>query len=171
MSCSSSASAAVTKQSYDVRAGLERLPGFVVVGVSAVVSNDGGQASDAINALWERFFEEQVGQKIEGRADDVIYAVYSDYEGDHTKPYRLTIGYKADDVESVGEGLARVQVVDGDYALMAAQGPQPESLIGVWEAIWASDLDRAYGTDYEVYGPRFFEDGVHEVLVCLGVKL
>ncbi|MCB1783034.1 MAG: GyrI-like domain-containing protein [Alphaproteobacteria bacterium] len=166
MSCSNGAGA---EQSYDVRAGLEAFEGFCVAGVSIVTDHERG--ADDINALWERFFSAQVGQALGERADDVIYAVYSDYEGDYTKPYRVTIGYKVAADVCVPDTLGVVHVQAGDYATMAAQGPQPQSLMSVWEAVWASDLDRSYQTDYEVYGPRFFEDGVHEVLVCIGVNL
>ena len=49
-------------------------------------------------------------------------------------------------------------------------GDQPKALIETWEAIWSSDLDREFKTDFEVYGPRFFEDGLHEVLVHIGIQ-
>ena len=33
-----------------------------------------------------------------------------------------------------------------------------------------ADLEREFKTDFEVYGPRFFEDGLHEVLVHIGIR-
>jgi len=116
----------------------------------------------------------QIAHHIPERLDDVIYAVYSDYEGDHTKPYRLTLGYRMKtDFEPSGDlgTLHHVHVEDGDYALMSAAGEQPKALMETWTAIWQSDLDRSFKTDFEVYGQRFFEEGVHEVLVAVGVKL
>ena len=99
----------------------------------------------------------------------MIYAVYSDYEGDHEKPYRLTIGYRViSDVTD--EGFHRVCIEDQSYAVLSAAGKQPETLIETWKAVWSSDLERSYQTDFEVYGPRFFEDGVNEVLLHIGVK-
>jgi predicted transcriptional regulator YdeE len=53
---------------------------------------------------------------------------------------------------------------------MSAAGKQPDALIETWTAIWSSDLGRTYATDFEVYGPRFFEDGVNEVLIHVGVE-
>ena len=66
--------------------------------------------------------------------------------------------------------MHRVSVKAQEYAVMSAAGPQPQTLIETWEAIWSSDIDRAYKTDFEVYGPRFFEDGVNEVLIHIGIK-
>lgn len=157
-------------QTYDVKAGLASVDVFSVVGVSVVTTNADDRAAADINALWEVFFRDSVGQKINNKVDDVIYAVYSDYEGDHEAPYRLTIGYRVHD--SVGQDPAfhHVEVQGGEYAVLSAAGDQPKALIEGWEAIWSGDLPRTFNTDFEVYGPRFFEDGVHEVLIHVGVE-
>ena len=152
---------------YQVKAAMDHVPAFDVVGISVVTDSE--KATTDINALWERFFKESIGQQIDHKDNDVIYAVYSDYEGDHTKPYRLTIGYRVNEVARA-ISLHHVQVQANDYAILSAAGPQPQALIETWTSVWESDLDRAYATDFEVYGPRFFEEGVNEVLVHVGVK-
>ena len=152
---------------YEVRAGLAEVEAFDVVGISTITNNKTG--TDDINSLWERFFKDSIGQQILHKTDDAIYAVYSDYEGDHEAPYRLTIGYRVNTVE-VPVDMHHVRVQSGDYAMMSAAGEQPKALIDTWEAIWSSDIDRAYKTDFELYGPRFFEQGVNEVLIHIGVK-
>lgn len=157
-------------QNYEVKAGLDKIKGFDVVGVTARVT-DRDAASEQINALWEQFFKESIGQKVDNKVDDIIYAVYSDYEGDHTKPYRITIGYKIKGAADLKDGLHKVRVKTADYAMMGAAGEQPKALIETWTAVWQSDLDRRFETDFEVYGQRFFEAGVHEVLVCVGVNV
>lgn len=155
---------------YEVKAGLQQIEEFTVAGISVVTDNQ--KATGDINALWERFFKEQIGQQIEDtKESDIIYAVYSDYQGDHTKPYRLTIGYKIKDTLNPPNGFDHIKVESGDYAMMGAAGEQPKALIETWEAIWSSDLGRKFKTDFEAYGPRFFEEGVNEVLVCVGVEV
>jgi len=155
-------------EKYEVKAGIADVESFDIVGVSTITDNQKG--TDDINALWERFFKESVGQSTSNKTDDVIYAVYSDYEGDHEKPYRLTIGYRVSN-EQTPDNMHRVTVKSQEYAVMSAAGKQPDALIETWKAIWSSqDLGRAYTTDFEVYGPRFFEDGVNEVLVHIGLK-
>ena len=153
---------------YETRAGLAEVEAFDVVGVSIITDNEKG--TDDINALWERFFKESVGQFVPNKTDDVIYAVYNDYEGDHEKPYRLTIGYRVNS-EETPETMHRVSIQAQEYAVMSAAGKQPDSLIETWKAIWSSEeLPRSYATDFEVYGPRFFEDGINEVLVHIGIN-
>ena len=212
---------------YEVKAGLAEVEPFDVVGISTITDNVKG--ADDINALWERFFKESVGQHVPNKIDDTIYAVYSDYQGDHEAPYRLTIGYRVNssvfpanddaatsaapnpgqnasvsplsdantadhplsganaplnslsnknthpgkDTSSTPSPLELhyVKCIGGDYAVMSAAGEQPKALIETWKAIWsAEDLGRAFQTDFEIYGSRFFEDGVNEVLVHIGLK-
>ena len=157
-------------QDYEVKAGFETLDGFTVAGLSVITTNENG--AEAINQIWEDFFEQQIGQKVEDiRENDFIYAVYSDYEGDHTKPYRFTLGYKLKDADSsVPDGLHTVTTQTADYAMLSAAGEQPKALIEAWTAIWQSDLDRCFKTDFEIYGPRFFEEGLNEILLCIGVN-
>ena len=156
-------------QSYEVKAGFDRIEAMTIAGVSVVTDNQRG--AEDINALWERFFKEQIGQKLQDHKDnDLIYAVYSDYEGDHTKPYRLTIGYKLKSTDLALDNLHTVTTEADDYAMLSAAGEQPKALIDTWTMIWQSDLDRRFQTDLEIYGPRFFEDQVNEVLIAIGVN-
>ena len=161
----------ISTNDYEVKAGLVEIASFDVVGVSVVTSNKEGKAAEDINALWERLFKDSVGQSVTNKDSDVIYCVYSDYEGDHEAPYRVTIGYKVTEKPSaLDSALHHIAVQQGEYGVMSAAGEQPKALLETWEAIWSSDLDRQYKTDFEVYGPRFFEEGLHEVLVHIGLK-
>ncbi len=162
---------------YQIKAGIDNIAAFTVAGVSIITSNE--TAAEDINALWELFFTEQIGVKLEEhRPDDTIYAVYSDYEGDHTKPYRYTIGYRVSEpADKNGNGdaslpkeLHYVKCNEGEYAALTASGPQPQSIIETWTAIWESDMPRAFNTDFEIYGPRFFEEGINEALIYIGLK-
>lgn len=153
---------------YEVRAGLAEVAGFTVTGLSMIT--DQARATEDINALWERFFTERIGQKVKGKADEVIIAVYSDYTGGEEAPYRITIGYRTDAHAPASEGLYSVRVMDQNYAVLSAGGQQPKALIDTWQAVWSGDLPRSFKTDFEVYGPRFFEAGVHEVLVHVGLN-
>ncbi len=147
------------------------LGGFTVAGISVTTCNEDEKAVDDINALWQRFFEQAVGEAIPHKDGEAIYAVYHDYEGDHTKPYKLTIGCRvAKDDFTLPDGMDAVFVPQANYQIFAATGEQPKALIETWGAIWKSDLNRTYECDIEIYGPRFFEEGLHEVLVCIGVE-
>ena len=149
----------------------QQIPEFYVAGLSILTTNENGQAAEDINALWTRFLEEDLLHKIEGRTENVIYAVYSDYEGDHTRPFRVTLGCKIAQTDDLPQGLYKTHIPSADYAIFAARGEQPKALLQTWEGIWKSDMKRTFSADVEIYGPRFFEEGLHEVLVCIGVKV
>ena len=155
----------------NIAADTAEMGGFRVVGLTIRTTNEGDKAAEDINGLWLRFFEEAVGEAIPAKDGEAIYAIYHSYDGDHTKPYSLTIGcrVRSDDF-ALPEGLDYVTVEKGDYMVFAAQGEQPKALLETWGAIWKTDLPRNFKTDVEIYGPRFFEEGVHEILVCIGVK-
>ena len=155
---------------YETKAGIATFESFTIAGVTTITDCDKG--TDDINALWEQFFQSQIGQQLENhKEDDVIYAVYSDYEGeDHTKPYRFTIGYKVKSMDGLSPALHTVTTEAAEYAMLGTQGPQPQALIDGWTAIWQGELDRRFKTDIEIYGPRFFEEGLNEVLICIGVN-
>lgn len=150
----------------------QKIEAFSVVGLSIMTSNADDKAAEDINALWQKFFEENILHKIEGRTENTLYAIYSDYEGDHTKPYRFTIGCKVEGSPAdLPSGLHKIAVPAADYMIFAARGEQPKSLLQTWQTIWKSEIPRNYQCDLEIYGPRFFEEGLHEVLVCVGVKI
>jgi predicted transcriptional regulator YdeE len=143
--------------------------GFEVVGLSVMLDNADGRAVLSINKLWQRFYNESVVDEITDKLGNEVYAVYSEYQGDHTKPYRLTIGCRVTGALPVPKGLHSVRVSAGPYQHVQATGAQPEALIQAWQSVWTSDLPRRFDTDYEIFGPRFFQGGLHEILLCIGV--
>jgi len=156
---------------YEARAGLAQIEEFTVAGISIITSNKNGAATTDINALWQRFFDDDLPGQLGQGPEAPIFAVYSDYQGDHEAPYRVTIGYRiAENDTALPSNLDFVTVQQGDYGVMSAAGEQPAALLATWEAIWSSDLDRRFDTDFELYGPRFFQPGLHEVLIHIGVR-
>ena len=160
----------ITPPDTTLKATVQEHEAFDIIGLSIITSNEKDRAVDDINALWQRFFEENIGDRILNKTGQTIYAVYSDYEGDHTKPYRLTIGFRVEDTDKIPHGMSAASVPASIYAVFGAAGEQPKALVKTWEGIWSSSLKRTYKADFEVYGVRFFEPGLNEVLVYVGVE-
>lgn len=128
---------------------------FTVVGISVRTSNENMQMGKDIGDLWMRFHAEKLAQKIPNKVDANFYSVYSDYEGDHTKPYTVTVGCRVSSDEKLPEGLVKVKVASGDYSSHIAKGNIFEgSVYQAWQKIWEHETDRAYSSDYEVYTPE-----------------
>lgn len=121
--------------------------GFAVVGLSKLVRNDDPAA---IGALWETFHSNNIRTKIGVDASEDVYCVYHDYEGGFMDPYRMTIGYRAS-LTDAPEGLHIAEVPRQSVVTYEVKGPQPQSLISQWQAIWSGDLNRVYLADYDVY--------------------
>jgi predicted transcriptional regulator YdeE len=127
------------------------LAAFTVVGISVRTSNDRPQE---IGALWQRFYAEGIAAKIRNKKSENIYSVYIDYEGDHTKPYSLVIGCEVGDASSLPAGLISKTLPAAKYAVVPANGKQPDSVIAAWQSVYRSDLARTYGGDFDLYVSR-----------------
>ncbi|MCI4669230.1 MAG: GyrI-like domain-containing protein [Bacteroidia bacterium] len=128
---------------------------FHMLGISIITSNKDGQALKEIGDLWGRFISENISGQIPNKVDDTVYSLYTDYEGDHTKPYRVILGCKVSSLEDVPEGMLGRTFDGGNYAQFTAKGNLNEGLVGKkWFEIWQMDLNRAYTADFEVFGEK-----------------
>jgi predicted transcriptional regulator YdeE len=121
---------------------------FSVAGISARVSND---RPHSIGALWQQFYAQGIGAQIPSKKSENIYSVYIDYESDHTKPYTMVIGCEVSDAGSLPPGLVRTTVPAATYAVIPANGKQPDSVIAAWQWVSRSDLARTYSGDFDLY--------------------
>ena len=127
---------------------------FDVVGIVLRADNSDPAVGEKIGAHWQRFFADGIPGKIAGRIDDAIVAVYTDYAGDYTQPYSLVVGCRVTNEAVAPEGLVKVHVPAQTYAVMTAKGSMPGAVVNAWQAIWSSDLERSYTSDFEVYDHR-----------------
>ncbi len=128
------------------------------------------EALATIPAHWERFYKENVLSQIPNQIPSGVFALYTDYEGDFTKPYSCIIGTEVSSLEDVPEGLAGKIIPASEYAVFASQGSFPEGLVDVWQKIWTSSLNRSYTVDFELYGYDFHPQENPEVKVYIAVK-
>ncbi len=128
---------------------------FTVIGVAVRTTNENGKAEQDIPALWGTFMSEGILQKIPNKVDDTVYCMYTDYEKDYTAPYTTIIGCKVSSLETIPEGMVGKTVPTGKYVKYTAKGNIMEGVVQeVWKEIWASDLERAYTADFDVFGDR-----------------
>lgn len=72
------------------------MTGFTLAGLKLPqkTTNEGGQSNINCGGLWQKFNTENIAARIQDKLGAEIYAVYFDYEGDHTKPFSYFIGCK-----------------------------------------------------------------------------
>ena len=130
-------------------------PSFTLAGIAQRASSG---RRDQIGAFWRRFFAEKITQALPQRNNDAIYSLYTEYDSDHTGEYTLLLGYEIPADAEVGEGLTKTTIPASSYAVIDARGPQPDTLIDAWQAVWSSSLARNYSCDFDIHwGPEAVE--------------
>jgi len=117
-------------------------------------TNENGQSGIDCGSLWQRFEKENFAERIPGKLSDEIYAVYYDYEGDHTKPFSYFIGCKVKTDMQNAAGMDNLIIPAGSYHKLIAEGKMPGCVADCWRQIWGSITDRAYQFDLEIYDER-----------------
>ena len=148
----------------------EQLDEFKIIGLKVRTTNENNQAGMDISNLWDRIFKEGIIGKIPNESGEEMYGVYFDYEGDYTQPYSYIVGCRVESLDKIPEGMDSVVIKSGNYAHLVAKGKMPDCIVEMWQNIWKSDLDRTYGTDFEVYGPKSQDVENAEVDVYLSIK-
>ncbi len=120
-------------------------------------SNLNGQSSVDCGNLWQQFEKEKVFDRIPGKQNDAVYAVYYDYEGDHTAPFSYFIGCWVDEKSVLPEGLESLELPEQNCTHFLAKGKMPDCIAEAWRNIWESDTRRSYGFDFEVYDERAYD--------------
>lgn len=147
------------------------LPPLRLVGISLgrKTTNENGQSNQDCGALWQRFEEGNYSQRIADRITDAVYAVYFNYDGDHTQPFEYFIGHAVTDQAPVPEGMDDLSIPGQKYLKLTARGEIPASIANAWRSIWKGDIDRAYGFDIEIYDERSQNWKAAEVDVLVSV--
>lgn len=141
---------------------LRRVDPMTVVGIVRRQSND---KPEEIGKQWQEFMSKGGPKQIPNRLSDDIYVIYSEYEGDHTKPYSMLIGCSVFEGATLPSGFHARKIPGALYATFEAKGPQPETLMATWKEIWSAPIERAFSVDFEQHS------GKDDVLVNVALKM
>ncbi len=153
-----------------MQAQLVKIAPFQMIGIQVRTSNQNGRAAKDIPALWHKFMSEQIFQKVPNRVEDKVYVAYTEYEGDHNSPYTMVLGCKVDNLEEIPEDMVAYRFKGGDYQEYNRRGKLNEIVIDQWMKIWASDLDRTYDADFEIYDSPNADPDNSSVQIYVGTK-
>ena len=118
----------------------------IVVGVSAITSNDDPKMEQVIGGLWGKLYQGGVNEVIKNKANEYAIGLYSDYENNK---YCVTVGNEVSRVEN--EKLTVKKIPAGKYARFSIEGHMQKAVAEAWNKIWQMDLDRSYKADFEEY--------------------
>ncbi|MBZ2164546.1 GyrI-like domain-containing protein [Methanobacterium spitsbergense] len=143
---------------------------FQVIGIEIRTSNE--QAMEDIPSLWEKFYTKDIKKNIPNRLDNNVLAIYTNYEGNFTKPYTYILGCAVNSLSDIPDGMIGKSISSAKYEIFTAKGKMPDKIVEVWQYIWSPEIDvkRSYVTDFEVYGDKYNDLENSEVEIYIGVK-
>lgn len=144
---------------------------FNVIGIAVRTTNENGQSSIDIPALWAKFMSEGIATKIPNKISDDVYCIYTDYEKDHTAPYTTVLGCQVSSLYEIPEGMTGKIFEQASYTKRIAKGNIMEGMVfHEWVKIWNAALPRTFVADFEVYGEKSQNPENAEVEIFIGVK-
>ncbi len=142
-----------------------------VIGISVRTTNENGKAAEDIPQLWNKFLSENILEKIPNKVNSNIYSIYTDYEGDYMKPYTTILACEVSSFDEVPEGMVAKTIGGGNYKKYVAKGNLKENIVyNAWLKIWEDKIDRAYTSDFEVYGAKAQNQEDAEIDIFVGVQ-
>ncbi len=151
----------------------------LLVGIEIRTNNTNEFSSNGkIPKLWERFFSEEINKNAKDKTSENIYAVYSNYESDHTGEYNYFIGFEVKDVKSYlnNDKFIIKEIKQGKYSVVITdKGSLQKVILAAWKKIWkmsSSDLGgkRLYKTDYEIYTQNATDPNGEIFNIYLGIN-
>lgn len=144
---------------------------FYVIGISIRTTNENGQSAIDIETLWTKFWDEDIQNQIPNKINNDIYAVYTDYETDHTGPYTAIIGLPVNSLENIPDGFVSTTIERSVYKKFISKGKMPETVVNTWMEIWQDNtLNRTYTTDFTIHGKKYYNGDKAEVETYISVK-
>ena len=138
-----------------------------VEGIGIKTSNENGKSVQDIGKLWQKFFAEGEYDKIEHKANQKTIGLYTDYEGDYTKPYYFMVGCE---VEKESQNRMMKIIPKGKYAKFVIKGDVQKSVGEAWGKIWQMDLKRKYTCDFEEYQNNSQDMQNQEIHIYIGLE-
>lgn len=150
---------------------IQKIKPFSVIGICVRTTNENGQATKHIPALWGKFINEGTLEKIPGKIDNTIYCIYTDYEKDHTKSYTTILGCKVQNLDNIPNEMVGKNVDEASYEKFIAKGNLMQgAVLNEWKKIWNADVQRTFTADFEVYDEKSKNPENAEVDIFIAVK-
>ena len=123
----------------------------VVAGIKIKTTNQNGKAMQDIGITWQKLFTDGLYENILNKVNNKTIGLYTEYEGDYTKPYTFMAGAEVSREVERGEEIESIIIPKGKYAKFVITGDVQDSVGQAWQEIWNMDLKRKYTCDFEEY--------------------
>lgn len=128
---------------------------FNVIGIKMKTTNENAQSAKGIGRLWEKLMNENTVNNIPNKIDSSILSIYTNYEGDHTKPYDAIPGCRVTTLNHIPKGMIGQTFNAQNYAKFTSKSDLMQGVVyDTWSEVWTKDLNRTFNADFEVYGEK-----------------
>ncbi len=146
--------------------------GFKIIGISTRTTNKDNKSAQDLGKLWEKFYSENILEKVQNKISNEIISVYTDYKSGYTEDYTTIIGIPVSTLDEIPNGLIGREFQPENFQKFIAKGEMPNAVINAWVDIWQRDekLKRKYTYDFEVYGEKSQNGENSEVEIYIATK-
>lgn len=138
-----------------------------IVGFSIETTNENMQGLKDIPETWKKLFESPQWHKQQSQGVGKVYGLYTEYQGDETKPYVFMAGFESIAAE---QGLEHRKCIAGKYAKFSIVGDPAQVVYPLWQTIWSTPLERAYTTDFECYEKPVVQGEAQRIEIYISIK-
>lgn len=142
----------------------------VVEGIGVRTTNQEGKAIMDIGNLWQKFFTEGAYNKIENKVNLKTIGLYTEYEGDYTKPYQFIVCTEVSKKSEKIENRITKIIPKGKYAKFVFIGDVQKAVGEAWSKIWNMDLKRKYTCDFEEYQNNTEDMQKQEIHIYIAIE-
>lgn len=142
----------------------------IIEGIDIKTINQEGKSIKDIGELWQKFFAEGIYGKIENKLNNKTIGLYTEYEGDYTKPYKFIVCSEVNEKSKNLENRITKIIPKGKYAKFIIKGDVQKSVGQAWQEIWNMNLNRKYTCDFEEYQNNTEDMNNQEIHIYIAIK-
>ena len=142
----------------------------VVVGIKIKTTNENGKSIQDIGMTWQKLFSNGLYEKIPNKVNNKTIGLYTEYEGDYTKPYIFVAGAESSKEDENNEEIESIVIPNGKYAKFIITGDVQDSVGKAWQEIWNMNLKRNYICDFEEYQNNSSDMQKQEMHIYIGIE-
>ncbi len=142
----------------------------IIEGIRIKTTNQNGKSMKDIGLTWQKLFTQGLYENIQNKTNNKTIGLYTQYEGDYTKPYTFIAGAEVSKEVENNEQIVSTIIPKGKYAKFVIIGDVQNSVGQAWQEIWNMELKRKYTCDFEEYQNNSQDMQKQEIHIYIAIE-
>ncbi len=142
----------------------------IIEGIRIKTTNQNGKSMKDIGLTWQKLFTEGIYENIQNKTNNKTIGLYTQYEGDYTKPYTFIAGAEVSKEVENNEQIVSTIIPKGKYAKFVIIGDVQNTVGQAWQEIWNMELKRKYTCDFEEYQNNSQDMQKQEIHIYIAIE-